>query len=255
MNNTAFLFVCHKTGNRFLKRYRRLQAAVSQKDCARFFFHQKERGLPRGLHSYPCSIFSDKDLSSLGYPVFREKLTPGSTHFPLLFFYLKNPGYKFYWFIEYDVCFTGNWKVFFDYWSVCDADFLTSHIRWYNDEPDWVWWRLAHPEKEIPKEKRLRSFNTIYRISNKALSFIHQKHLEQWRGHEEELLPTLLYHHGFSLCDFGGSGPFVRPEDKNRFYIDAPAARNGALKKGTMRWRPVVKFPRWRKNTLYHPVK
>jgi len=47
----------------------------------------------------------------------------------------------------------------------------------------------------------------------------------------------------------------VRPEDRNRCYIDAPPNSKGALTSGTMRYRPAFAKVGWRRGKLYHPVK
>ena len=133
--------------------------------------------------------------------------------------------------------------------------FITSHIRYYQEEPDWHWWGLKKESHEILLKHRLRSFNTIYRISSSALQFLIEKHQEGWKGHHEELIPSLLYSHGFQIHDFGGTGSFVAAEDKKRFYLDSPPDKKGRLKKGTMRFRPVFSKPGSKRMKLYHPVK
>jgi hypothetical protein len=90
----------------------------------------------------------------------------------------------------------------------------------------------------------VKSFNPIYRISHSALSFIHKSLLNQWCGHHEVLLPTLLYHNHYSMMDFGGRGQFIPSGFKNKFYTS-----------DTLRWRPVFEKAGDKKNKLYHPVK
>lgn len=218
MSNTVYLFVCHILNRRLEKAFHQIQSSIKNNDRALVLFHQQAEDLPDCIRPMPHAAFSDKTLSELGYPMLNKTFTPGSTHFPLIDFFRKNTGYAYYWFIEYDVRYTGDWKHFFDYWESSKSDFLTSHIRNFTEEPDWYWWGLKHSREKIPIENRYRSFNTIYRMSNRSIALIDKKHQEGWVGHHEELLPTLLYHNGCSIRDFGGTGPFVRSEDKNRFY-------------------------------------
>ena len=84
-------------------------------------------------------------------------------------------------------------------------------------------------------ENRIRSFNPIYRISGKALAHIHRALSEKWIGHHEVLLPTLLYHQGFRLLDFGGEGEFVADGGENLFYTSDRSNLSGSLGTGTMR--------------------
>lgn len=250
MKKSIYLFACHEMNRGIKQRFNKIKNAVTPKDEAMILFHQKEEHLPEIIQSSPHTSFSYNDISKLGYPMLKETLVPGSTHYPLLNFYRENPEYEYYWFIEYDVVYTGNWRNFFDYWDACNADFLTCHIKKQPSKPQWAWWDLEHPEETIELEKRVSSFNTIYRLSNEAIAFIDQKHREYWRGHEEVLIATLLHNNGFSLRDFGGSGKFVLPDDLNKFYIDGAANKDKS-----MRWRPSFERPGRGKNKLYHPVK
>jgi hypothetical protein len=173
-----------------------------------------------------------------------EKLVPGNAHFPLLQFYREFPGYHYYWLIEHDVRFSGDWRLFFYELRECDADFLTCHVRNYENAPNWDWWQLDHPEHNIKRPDMLASFNPIYRISNRSLSFLHQKLIEGWKGHNEVLFPTLLCRHGFKILDMGGQGIYTPQHWKDKFYTAE-----------TLKYRPVFKRPGNMKNLLYHPVK
>jgi len=137
-----------------------------------------------------------------------------------------------------------------------DHDFITSHVRRFDQEPYYVWWNsLHHPSSVIERTRYLRSFNAIYRVSNRALRYIHEAYLSGWSGHHEVLLSTILHSNEFSLLDFGGKGDFVQPRDKNRFYTSCSLSTGGLKTFGTILYRPVRACEGKRKNTLYHPVK
>ena len=179
----------------------------------------------------------------------------------LLQFFRDYSDYECYWLIEHDVRFSGDWTLLFDAFAHDDADFLSCHLRDYADEPNWPWWEpMSHPHRHIPLTKRLRSFNPIYRISPSALSHLDRMHRDGWRGHFEALIPTLLFHGRFRLGDFGGSGRFVLPEHRNKFYLESPQNDAGYLREGTMRWQPAFSESSqtrsgWEPNKLFHPVK
>ncbi len=253
MPNQVYLLLTHLTDDQSHREFSKITKAVAKGSDAFMLFHCHGQKTP----SYAGNIhkFTTRDLEKIGFPMFSDTIVPGSGHFPVMDFGRKYPHYDFYWVIEYDVRFRGDWKKLFRHYQTSRADLLTCHIRKYREEPDWHWWGLRHPRKEIPLVDRYRSFNPIYRISSEALSFIDRMHQEQWTGHYEELLPTLLFHNGFQLQDIGGTGSFVNQGDKNRFYIDNPKDYKGRLKKGTMRFRPSFTKPGWRWNKLYHPVK
>lgn len=208
-------------------------------------------GVPFDASVYPFSI---ERLNSLGYEPWSNTIVPGSNHFPLLQFYLDHTDYDYYWNIEYDVTFTGNWGVFFSFFDDKNEDFITSHIASISERPNWTRWndmKLVEDDN-IPYKYYMKSFNPIYRISNRSLKFLDVFLKKGNRGHHELLIPTVLDYNGFSLGDLGGNGRFIYDreelfytnEDKDRYYTSS------------MRFSPShrpceVILP----NKLYHPIK
>jgi len=203
-----------------------------------------------------CHMIVEKELfSRLPYPRLEGEKLYDHVHFPVLDFFLSHPEYDYYWVIEFDVRYTGEWGSFLRAFEPYDHDLITSHIRRFHEEPRfWWWYSLNHPQEIIDRARYLRSFNVIYRISKRALALIHDKQRNGWRGYPEVLLPTLLDMGCCTLLDFGGDGEFVPPDFRNRFYTSGSAA--GLLNPFcTMRWRPSRTRTGFYRNTLYHPVK
>lgn len=242
----VILLLCHEISDSIAKEFERISKRQMPRDDCLILFHQKAESGASCLAPLRKYVFTDQSLATLPYKwLFEAKVTPGSTHFPLMEFFSKFPDYDYYWLIEGDVKFSGNWERFFLRFVESEADFLACHIRQYADEPGWYWWPMfSHPKEEIQMSERVASFNPIYRISRRALIYLDEKHREGWCGHFEVLIPTLLLHGGFQLRDIGGRGQFVVPGEKNRFYT-----------KKTFRHAPPFRRVGWRKNKLYHPVK
>lgn len=252
----SFLILTNKTSLPLIQKYHKLFTATQNMGDTVVLYHLLGDNSNPNLEDVNTHIFDDDVLSSLNYFPLGFTLVPGSNHFPLLKFYLSHPHYDYYWCIEDDVEFSGDWKSFFEDFSSIDTDFISSHIRRYKEEPEWPWWpTLAHPYTVIPQEQRIRSFNPIYRISRQALELLHKALLSKWCGHHEVLIPTLLYESGFSIQDFGGKGEFVPEGLENKFYSENTPNKRGILSDGTMRWRPVFEKTGNLKNKLYHPVK
>lgn len=204
-----------------------------------------------------CLVINEEELfGRLPYSGIARKGLHYNVHFPLLDFYLIHPAYEYYWMIEFDVRYTGAWGPFLGSFAGCNHDLITSHIRRFHEEPRWWWWdSLCHPEKNIDRQRYIRSFNVVYRISNRALALIHGAHRDGWQGHPEVVLPTLLSENGCTLLDFGGDGEFIRPGKKNTCYT-SNSTRDGIPSPFcTMRWRPSATKAGIRRNRLYHPVK
>lgn len=250
----VFLLALHFCSKNILREFKKIRRATEEMGASFLLYHQRENEcVSHQILNQPHYIITDSMLSKIGYAPFQGNLIPGRTIFLLMQFF-RQYQYKYYWFIEYDVRFTGDWKGFFSHFDKRDEDFLAAHIRRYPDEPDWYWWQgLSHPKENVELSKRLRAFCPIYRISWPALKCIDEMYKRQWSGHQECLLPTLLCHAGFKLGDFGGNGEFVLPGDKNRFYIDS---NTSALFDGSLRFlNPFLCLFNKPRDKLYHPVK
>jgi hypothetical protein len=252
----VFLFLTDKWSEIVWSNFHHLWAGTKAFGEAYVLFHQKSDILPEPLADLPVFVFTYESLVKMNYLPISGTLIPGSNHFPVLEFFLSNPVYDYYWFVEDDVWFNGDWNDFFGFFHFIDHDFVSSHLRCYSQEPRWPWWgTLRHPKVNIPPDNRIRSFNPAYRISRAALAFINRSLSDYWIGHHEVLLPTLLHHGGFSISDFGGCGEFVIKGNENRFYTSGGPDATGRLADGTMRYRPLWEKEGMEKNKLYHPVK
>ncbi|WP_026712785.1 DUF3405 domain-containing protein [Flavobacterium daejeonense] len=257
MKQAFLLLSCHLS-NAVINSFNEIVTATnSEKNITCLLYHQKGDNLQKQISNNDVFYFSDDILTNLNYKPLGEKLIPGNNHFPLLKFYKENPDYDYYWCIEDDVRYTGNWAHFFEYFEKFDKSFISSHIQRFTDDPHWPWWRtLLYNGKTLETEYLIRSFNPIYRISKEALSFIDQELLNGWQGHHEVLFPTLLNAAGADLMDFGGKGEFVSPGDENKFYL-GNYTQNSHLenRESTFKWRPVLEKMGDIPNKLYHPVK
>lgn len=254
-NNQAILLITDKDSPVILKQYTSLVEATSINSDVFIAYHQKDNSISSYNEKSNLFIFTDNILSELGYNPLCESLLPGSNHFPLLKFYKENPNYEYYWVIEDDVRFNGDWKLWFNTFLTLTGDFFTCHICHWEEEQEWQWWLLVHPYNRVPHYKRIRSFNPIYRISNNALQHINMMLLDGWIGHHEVLIPTLLKLGGYHIYDFGGNSKYVLPDLTDRFYTSTKPNTKGFLNCGTMRYRPVFDAIGPEPNKLYHPVK
>jgi hypothetical protein len=204
-----------------------------------------------------CHVFVEDELfSRLPCTRLRGEQLYHNVHVPVLDFWLSHREYEYYWVIEFDVRYTGAWGAFFRSFEGADHDLITSHVRHFWEEPGWCWWdSLHHPAETIGRSHYLRSFNVIYRISNRALALVHDAQRDGWSGHPEVLLPTLLHHGGYRIRDFGGCGDFVGPGDQDRFYTSGSNADGEPSPFCSMRWRPSRVRAGLFRNRLYHPVK
>jgi hypothetical protein len=242
-NKQAVLIITRNLTKHVIRVYNKIKTAITGNGDVFLLYHNDNNNIqpiPAGIN---VVTFTNNVLKDLQYEAIRTKLVPGSNHFPILQFFLTHDSYGYYWCIEDDVEFNGRWEDLFGAVSPLNYDFITSHIRRHSDIPDWFWWDSYRvPGEDFNAENLISSFNPIYRISGKALSYVDTHLKNGYRGHHEVLLPTLLSRGGFSIADFSTQKNHVTP------HLSFCTLR-------TMRWLPVFLHVGNNKNKLYHPVK
>jgi hypothetical protein len=185
---------------------------------------------------------------------FPEKI-PGNEDGLLFSAMDRLPDYAWYWYIEYDMAFSGNWRTFFDAWQASDSDILAVNMIRRTATPDWPLWKsMEPPEDEGPDTGAcIRAHHAISRLSRRTLEVLRPIYQLGWAGHSEALLTTLAARNGLKVEDIGGDGEFVRPVNINRFYRSTPTSNT--LGPGTLVFRPAMEAPGDEPNMLWHPVK
>lgn len=205
--------------------------AISKEDIKKFNLR---------VFEFRSSSFMDKGY----HPWKLESPFEGSTHFPLIEFLLKHKEYDNAWLVEDDIRFSGNWSVFFNSFRDRAEDLVTSHVMAYKDfhgkwgcEVDFHTTTLS-----IPFQKRVKAFNTIFRLTQKAASYLDKVTKEGNWGHFEITMPTFLKNAAYSILDL----------DDLEFCI----GKDQLDANGTNRWPTSFKLNELSiPNKIYHPVK
>lgn len=243
MKKQAVLFLSDKSNQYAMDRFTSLEEVENDKYDVYYLYHNKNNYIPAEIQNIKNFCFESSILHTLGYVPIKKDLLPGSNHFPLFYFFLKHYNYSYYWLIEDDVVFTGKWNLLLDAFQDCNADFISSYVRKFIDNPFWFWWNsLKINGQDVINDKKLSSFNPIYRISNRALYVIDKALKSGWQGHHEVLIPTILHLVDYKIVDFGGNGSFVPTGFEDKFYNEK-----------TLSFIPLVLGNK--PNTIYHPIK
>lgn len=252
--NTAILFVTH-IFNKDIEHQIDKLSTEAKEFASLYVVHQADKVKLELTPSIKQHAFTTYKLNKLGYRSWGCTIMDGNFHFILLDFYRHHPEYDYYWLIEYDVRFNGNWKTFFSFFQDKVEDFISAHIETKDDNPDWIRWHEIEL-KNIPLNNTimLKSFNPICRFSNRAFALLHSRCLLGDRGHNEVLMPTLFRYFKLKIADFGGVGRYTNSDQPNLFY--AYDAEDDAEDKCTHRYYPrhyesTMKYP----NMIYHPIK
>jgi hypothetical protein len=218
---------------------------------------------PRELEAYKDKIYfyTTQEILKLPYPARcnpKEWIDNRSFQVDLLLacFHKNNPGYDYYWGIEYDVHYEGRWEVFFERFERSAADLLGTMMGSAIKAPHVT--NLLppfhdHSGKRPDLNEVVVGFFPLYRLSKRLLDGIHIEYKRGWNGHYEVTWGTIAKRYGYEIEDFGGSGPYTKPHNKHVFYF---ANMNRWDKNpGTFVFRPKISRIRKKENTLWHPVK
>lgn len=201
-------------------------------------------------------FFDYEGIRSAAKRVIGDQLLPGNVHLVELDFYRNHPGFDYYWFIEFDVVFSGNWATLFRAVRDDRADLLAGHVRGFQQERKWPWWEtLDLPGCPLSQAEWVRAFFPVYRISTAGFQAVDKWVKRGWTGHFEGLIPCAIRSESLSISDLGGTGPWTPRERRHRFYSSFSWDGGGTLAAGTLRHRPPQGSLRLRRDTIFHPVK
>jgi hypothetical protein len=253
-NRVAVAFLTHLFDAEIETRYRKIKSDLS--GMAQIFILAPLGTSIPSKYSCEAHFFNYDRLRSEANRVIGNNLLPGNVHLAALDFFLRHGDFEYYWFVEYDVAFSGNWATLFA--AVLDdpADLLAAHIRSLAEEPRWPWWSTLHfPDRALPQTLWLRAFFPVYRISRGGLRAVSERVKLGWSGHFEALIPCAIASASLSISELGGSGTLTPAERRHQFYSSFSSNAGESLNAGTLRHRPAHIIPPLRSNTIYHPIK
>ena len=111
LTKTAILFVTHIYNEEIEHQINKLRAEAED-FASVYVVYQADKvklSLPEDVKRHAFTIDM---LNKQGYTSWGCTIMDGNFHFVLLDFYRHHPEYDYYWLIEYDVRFNGNWRTF-----------------------------------------------------------------------------------------------------------------------------------------------
>jgi hypothetical protein len=263
MKKQAIVYLNHAFDKTLWRGYQRIQLASRGIADVYFVLNLSSPDVPQGAQD--TFSITPAQREALGHPSRQgtvgwwmdtspshTKVMQAGIDRAVLAFRQLKPEYEYYWVVEYDVEFSGSWAVLFNAFSDNKSDLLCTNIYRHETNPTWDWWKsLVWPLG--PKPELVRGFFPFARLSAKAIDALIEAGRNGVDGIYELVWPTVLSHEGFVIEDIGGDGPFVRPENINRWYTSTLA--NPELAPGSFVSRPIRPRPGLKRNTLWHPVK
>jgi hypothetical protein len=168
---------------------------------------------------------------------------------------LHRGAFEFFWFLEYDVDFSGCWSIFFDTFLDNSSDLIATHIARRHSHSKWMWWEGFNPTNELTIDHHRKAFFPVVRLSLPFVRAVGDFYdSKQCRGHYEALLPTLCSYFGMVIEDIGRNS--ASGERINWVGSNAHGATFRVGRKGM----PTSYFEEDplgfdRSNVIWHPVK
>ena len=227
MNNTVILFCCHFLSSEIEREFSRLKKCCD-KDFDVVLSYDCSRDPDRISRDFSSHLFTAEQIRKMGYEFPEHEGVWYHIEYSIIDYYLRNPQYDFYWRIEYDVRFGGDWGDFFRHFLDNKADLLATYVKTYKEDPHWNWWNAINLQVE---QDCLRGvFFPVVRFSRRSLASLDRKYRAGALGYCEIIVPTLLNIERMNIEDIG-----------KRFYDLFTVNFNGIVIK--------------KKGKLHHPVR
>jgi hypothetical protein len=200
MNNSVILFCCHYLSPEIEREFIRLKSCCG-KDYDVVLSLDCSKDPERMARDFSSHLFTTDQIKKMGYGFKEHEGIWYHPEYPILDYYSRKPQYDFYWRIEYDVRFGGDWGVFFRHFLDNKADLLGPYIRAYKDDPGWRWWKKIN--FNVDQKYLCGMLFPVVRFSRSALALLDQKYRAGVSGYSEVIVPTLLNMERMSVEDIG----------------------------------------------------
>ena len=227
MKNTVILFCCHFLSPEIEREFSRLKKCCD-KDFDVVLSYDCSGDIDRLSRDFSSHLFTVDQIKKMGYGFSDHEGIWYHPEYAIIDYYLRNPHYDFYWRIEYDVQFGGDWGDFFRYFFDNKADLLGTYIKAHKDDPHWLWWNAIN--FKVDQDCLRGMFFPVVRFSRRSLAYLDEKYRDGASGFCEIIVPTLLNMERMNIEDIG-----------KRFYDLFTFHFNGIVIR--------------KKGKLHHPVK
>jgi hypothetical protein len=198
--------ICYLTNNKnTLEMERRYNLLPSNTD--NFIIYDKKENLNYNNNIKTFNFnFNLLDISKTDLPLDNnERTIYRFTYISLLYFYEKYPNYDYYWLIEEDLIFNGDFHLFFNSTESLKEDFIGcyGHFKkdkeinvqhWFTIEPNRIYGNYEH------KFPLVGGFIGIQRMSNALIKELHKKAFSDGIfGNAESFPATLAYLNNMKL--------------------------------------------------------
>lgn len=169
-------FICHFISEESLWRYRKLKEDISSLNIDLLWcYNLKDSCPPNFPEDVTYDFYTDADILNkkelLTHCNGQNEIYWSNTNYVMMEFSQKYSSYDYYWIIEFDVCFSGNWETFFSRMNTLPHDLLCERLCSRYEEPTWWWWGTV--QIDYPWNKTYKALNCITRMSKQFRDFVY----------------------------------------------------------------------------------
>ena len=160
-------------------------------------------------------------------------------------FFFNHQEYDRYWFVDYDVMFTGNWNDLITYFNDYDYDFICSNLL-MNHSID-ICFKVNPLGINYDITKQYHGFTMLMMISNRAMQYLLKIYKNGAWGFVETFFPSVLYY------NIDGDVPFKLGTFNEYNFVDGYSQNDDS----TMNCKTWTKeeIKNFKPNKLYHSIK
>ena len=222
--NSIICFRNYKTDEQTLSNYDHLSSVCS--DVVHIYDYTNKSKLAGAYNicyddyvnnQYPLAPLDDilKVRGNKGKPV-NEKLFDGwikqqqmwfNTTHAIMLYWQDYPDYDYYWSLDCDLWFNGNWQDFFKLYENDSADFLGTALRELKSDSKKPY--LNNFNFDVPYKRRMASYGCCQRFSNSLLQWVDREYKQGNFTFFEQMFPSVCIEFGGTAKDLNSQGRFT----------------------------------------------
>jgi hypothetical protein len=130
-----------------------------------------------------------------------------TTH-AIMLYWQEYPDYDYYWSLDSDVWFNGNWQDFFSLYESDNTDFLGTVLRDLTDVGKGQPY-VGNFDFNVPYKRRMASYGCCQRYSNSLMQWIDREYKLGFFTFFEQMFPSVAVEFGGTAKDLNSDGRFT----------------------------------------------
>lgn len=237
------LFCTHKNDESVKEHYNQLKTQIGERADIWFCYNHQYGEVAEYDNIF---YYDEKSVNTQGFRLHNYYWNASNKPFYghnyeliLLSFATQHQEYDYFWVIDYDVLFTGDWNIVFDKCDKDDAELICSNL-WLNYGID-ICFKIWTPYLKLDTNNLWHGFLTVFRISKIFVNTLIQIYDKGDFGFYEVMIPSVAKHLNLKISTFNDMG-----------FVVGDKQGDHECSNGCRKW---LKSECVHKNKIYHCVK